>query len=428
MLDWSYANGVGFNHFHVWCGSNSQGLSRYKELGFEQIVANLQHDYPATSTSLSATILTTTAYINQNFTIKGTLSVGFTGIDSQTITLQRSKNNAPWNNVTTTVTNPTGGYQFSQNESVAATYSYRTVYDGSETHTNVTSGVVSVRVSVFTLASSPAVSAQDANSLDVFVQGTDNALWYRHYQAGSGRSSWQYLGGKLTSAPAAVSRSAGKIDVFVRGTDGAIWTRSTTNGGTSWSGWSKIAAQLLAGTGPAAYAWGDARIGVFVTGTNKGLYHISYDASGPWSSWQNLGGVLTSSPAATSPTSGVIDVYGRGSNGALYQKEYKNNGWLSWESLSGKITPGTGPAACSWGPGRLDVFVQGTDGALWYKAWTGSTWSSWQYLGGKLTSSPAAATALGTSRIDAFVRGGDNGLWQKTLNGVWSGWTSVGDI
>ena len=47
MLDWSYANGVGFNSFHVWCGDNSQGLSRYKELGFEGIVANLQAYYPA---------------------------------------------------------------------------------------------------------------------------------------------------------------------------------------------------------------------------------------------------------------------------------------------------------------------------------------------------------------------------------------------
>jgi len=36
--------------------------------------------------------------------------------------------------------------------------------------------------------------------------------------------------------------------------------------------WYKIGGQLLAGTGPAAYAWGDARIGVFVTGTNKASF------------------------------------------------------------------------------------------------------------------------------------------------------------
>jgi hypothetical protein len=54
MLDWSYANGVGFNHFHVWCSINSNGLASYKQLGFEQIVTELQKTYPATTSASSA--------------------------------------------------------------------------------------------------------------------------------------------------------------------------------------------------------------------------------------------------------------------------------------------------------------------------------------------------------------------------------------
>ncbi len=119
----------------------------------------------------------------------------------------------------------------------------------------------------------PAVCSQDANSLDVFVQGTDHALWYKHLD-GASWGSWKSLGGVLTSDPAAVSRGVGKIDVFSRGTDGALWSRYTTDGGATWSIWYKIGGQLLAGTGPAAYEWGDARIGVVVTGTNRALYHI----------------------------------------------------------------------------------------------------------------------------------------------------------
>jgi len=261
------------------------------------------------------------------------------------------------------------------------------------------------------VASAPAACAQDANSLDVFVQGTDHALWYKHYQSASGWSAWKSLGGVLTSDPAVVSRPNGKIDVFVRGNDGALWSRYTTDGGASWSTWSKIGGQLLAGTGPAAYAWGDAQIGWVVTGTNKALYHMWKDSSGTHS-WQNLGGVLTSSPAATSPTSGVLDVYGRGTDGALWQREY-NNAWSGWQSLGGRTPSGTGPAACSWGPSRLDVFVQGTDGALWHKSYN-SAWSAWESLGGKLTSSPAAAAASGGNRIDAFVRGTDGAVWQKS--------------
>ncbi|MGA7076182.1 MAG: hypothetical protein WBZ42_06520 [Halobacteriota archaeon] len=54
MLDWSYANGIGFTHFHVWCSINSNGLASYKQLGFEQIVTELQKTYPATTTASSA--------------------------------------------------------------------------------------------------------------------------------------------------------------------------------------------------------------------------------------------------------------------------------------------------------------------------------------------------------------------------------------
>jgi len=273
----------------------------------------------------------------------------------------------------------------------------------------------------------PAVCAQDANSLDVFVQGADHALWYKHWD-GASWGSWKSLGGSLTSSPAAVSRSAGKIDVFVRGGDGALWSRYTTNGGASWSNWSNIGGQLLAGTGPAAYAWGGARIGIVVTGANHALYHIWYDASGPWSGWQNLGGVLTSSPAATSPTSGVIDVSVRGGDGALWQREYKNNAWSSWASLGGKLASNTGPAACSWGPGRLDVFVEGSNGALYHR-WYNGGWSGWQNLGGVLTSSPGAISkSAGT--IDVFVRGGDGALWGRSYasssaNG-WGAWSELG--
>jgi len=272
----------------------------------------------------------------------------------------------------------------------------------------------------------PAASAQDANSAELFVRGTDNALWYRHYQTGSGWSSWKSLGGALSASPAAVSRPNGKIDVFVRGTDGALWTRATTNGGASWSGWSKISGQLAAGTGPAAYAWGDTRIGWMVTGTDNKLWHMWKDSAGTHG-WQSLGGALTASPGATSAASGAIDVFVRGTDGSVWQRTYSNTAWSGWKALGGQLAPGTGPAACSWGAGRLDVFVQGTDGVLYQKTFSGA-WSGWGSLGGVLTASPAAAAASGSNRIDVFVRGSDGALWEKSYNSGWGGWTSVGGI
>ncbi len=231
MLNWSYANGIGFNSFQVWCGDNPSGLSQYKTLGFDKIVANLQTYYPPTSSA---------------------------SIDS------------PWSGLGGQLASGTG----------------------------------------------PAVCAQNANSLDLFVQGTDGALWHKSY-TGSSWSGWQSLGGKLTSSPAATSPTSGVIDVFVRGTDSAIWERTTTNGGTTWSNWASLGGQLASGTGPAASSQGS-RLDVFAEGTNGALYQKT--STGSWSGWINLGGALTSSPAATSRTSGVIDVFVRGTDGAIWER------------------------------------------------------------------------------------------------------------
>jgi hypothetical protein len=171
-----------------------------------------------------------------------------------------------------------------------------------------------------------------------------------------------------------------------------------------------------------------APVHLFAQGTDQALWS-KYQSGSGWSGWQSLGGSLTASPAATSPGSGLIDVFVRGTDGALWLKTTTNNGasWSGWTSLGGQLPNGTGPAACSWGSGRLDVFVQGTDGALWHKWYTGTSWSGWQSLGGALTSSAAAATAPGSSTIDVFVRGTDGAVWYKDWNGAaWSGWHSAG--
>jgi peroxiredoxin len=169
-----------------------------------------------------------------------------------------------------------------------------------------------------------------------------------------------------------------------------------------------------------------APVHLFVQGTDNALWTRYHQSGSGWSGWQSLGGTLTSSPAATSPGSGLIDVSARGTDGALWYKDWNGAAWSSWHSLGGQIPAGTGPAVCSWGSGRLDLFVQGTDGALWHKWDTGTSWSGWQSLGGTLTSSPAA-TSPGSGLIDVSARGTDGALWYKDWNGAaWSSWHSLG--
>jgi hypothetical protein len=78
MLDWSYANGIGFQQFCIWCGLNSWALSEYEQLGFPQIVANLQVDYPATS--WGPTIITQPQSQTVNPGANVTFSVTATGV------------------------------------------------------------------------------------------------------------------------------------------------------------------------------------------------------------------------------------------------------------------------------------------------------------------------------------------------------------
>jgi hypothetical protein len=88
------------------------------------------------------------------------------------------------------------------------------------------------------LAGKPAVSAWPGH-VDVFVRGTDQGLY--HQVLGSG--GYQALGGVLGPPgtagkpgwdPAAVSWAPGRIDVFVVGSDRALWHRWSVNG--AWSG------------------------------------------------------------------------------------------------------------------------------------------------------------------------------------------------
>jgi len=72
----------------------------------------------------------------------------------------------------------------------------------------------------------PAISSWGVGRLDVFVQGTDNALWHKWWDnAKWSGPNYEPLGGKLTSSPAAVSWGVGRIDVVMRGTDGAVWQK-----------------------------------------------------------------------------------------------------------------------------------------------------------------------------------------------------------
>ncbi len=327
MLDWSYANGIGFTSFHVWCGDNAQGLSQYKACGFESVVANLQKYYPATKSASLAKGGTAQPHWSK---IGGQLASG-TGPAVSSWSAGRldvfveGTDGALWHKWWTGTSwsgwESLGGKLTSSPAATSQGSGLIDIFargtDGALWYKDWNGAAWSSWHSLggqIPTGTAPAAYSSGAGHLDVFVEGTGGALYHKSYTGTW--SGWQSLGGSLTSSPAATSTSAGVIDVFARGTDGAIWQKTTTNGGGSWSNWASLGGQLASSTGPAACSQGS-HLGLFVEGTTGALYQKTW--TGSWSGWINLGGALTSSPAATSPTSGVFDVFVRGTDGALWE-------------------------------------------------------------------------------------------------------------
>jgi len=209
----------------------------------------------------------------------------------------------------------------------------------------------------------------------------------------------------------------------VRDTSGTLWvTLDFLKGPSLVTAPPPVAPTTSAMLSPASTAWPSGRVDVFQRGSDGALWAKSF--TGTWSPWYSLGGYLTSEPTAASWGEGRIDVFGKGGDGAIWHRALNNGVWSGWDSLGGGFT--SGPGAVSWGANRIDVFGRGQDGGLWTDSFTGSGWTGWSSLGGYITSTPDAAS-WASGRLDVFAIGGDNAMWHRAFTGGrWSGWDSLG--
>ncbi len=189
---------------------------------------------------------------------------------------------------------------------------------------------------------------------------------------------------------------------------------------------------------PAVVAWSTNRLDVFGLGTDWAIYHKAWDGSGWYPSptdWEPLGGVFHSPPSVTAWGPNRLDIFGLGMDRGMYHKAWDGSAWYpsltDWESLGGVFT--SPPAVVAWGPNRLDIFGLGTDAGMYHKAWDGSAWQTdWEPLGGLFTS-PPAVVAWGPNRLDIFGLGTDRGMYHKAWDGsAWypspTDWESLGGV
>lgn len=173
-------------------------------------------------------------------------------------------------------------------------------------------------------------------------------------------------------------------------------------------------------------SWSPNRLDVFGRGTDNALWHKYWNGV-TWSEWDNGMGAnnVVGGPDATSWGPGRIDVVARESNKSVGHWYWTGSTWVH-DNLGG-VTE-SDPAVCSWGENRLDVFVRATDGSLQHKYWNGSSWSGWEKVGGPSIVGAPSCVSWGANRIDIVARTTDNSIehwWDE--NGSW-GWDNLSGV
>ncbi len=262
----------------------------------------------------------------------------------------------------------------------------------------------------------PAV-ASSGSRMDVFVRGSDGALWQNTY-AQSGWSGWVSRGGVIASDPVAVSGRNGRVDVLARSPDNHTWHWSTADGAVY--GWDEVADDVrgpaigAAGAKPAIVAPVPDQPEVFVRSLGA-LHRYYWSAGWHWGGTWSLGGhTLVGSPGAAATSSDHrIDLFSPTKEGHVWNLPLtcKPDGGCSagpWADGGGSVLSASAPAAAAAyvnGRRRVDVFVRGPNDMLYWsrKSDTQPFSGGFLFLGRRLTSEPTAVwNQLTGPRLDLF--------------------------
>lgn len=129
------------------------------------------------------------------------------------------------------------------------------------------------------------------------------------------------------------------------------------------------------------------------------------------STWDSLGGYITSGPSIVVDNAGKIETWVRGGDNAL---------WVNidgtWRGKGGVLT--SDPFAVKDYNGKIHILVRGSDYAVWDFIYDPVTSTGhWKGLGGYATSGPTGAMEPTYHNfLKVAARGADNALWQCDLN------------
>jgi len=217
-----------------------------------------------------------------------------------------------------------------------------------------------------------------------------------------GWHDWVSLGGTLTSTPEALLDPEGLIHVFARGMNRALLHKHTVINETyhiTWSPWESLGGNLASAPRSVALDNSVNFVEIFARAADKGLWRKrqtldpdNLDEPVKWSVWEALGGIFSSGPASIVNSNGNIDIFARGTDKAIWHKQQiltndeGTEDWTAWESLGGIVS--TTPAVAKEEEGLVHVFTRGVDRAIWAKyqvrgANSTISWTPWYSLGAR---------------------------------------------
>jgi serine protease AprX len=189
-----------------------------------------------------------------------------------------------------------------------------------------------------TLASPPSVTSWAPGRIDVAVVGTDGNIWLRDWDTDAWSPGWLLVptpglnttlmpDASLAGSyfpPAVVGYTPGRLDIFIEGTDKALWQTFFID--NTWQGWFQPTGTSggVLNSPPVAEWWdgdGELDLSIFVQGTDLHLYQTTYTPGGwtPWTVEGTLANTFIGAPAVATTLSEVPYVLVRGNDLRAYE-------------------------------------------------------------------------------------------------------------
>ena len=173
--------------------------------------------------------------------------------------------------------------------------------------------------------------------------------------------------------------------------------------------------------GMAAAKTGTNTINLITAEGPYGVRHYTGDGTSAWTQEAFLGGVITDRPAVISPDGTSLDVFGRGTDGALYRNFFDGASWSGWQWLGGYWI---GPPAVAYRSSVGEyVFTRGYDGNIYYYQSDSNNninWVGQLGLGPNATVravTPPQTFAVDSDCFDLVVNGSDGNIWVDAMCG-----------